>query len=182
MSQAGLYDDSATPLSDIETLTGDSGGAVGPNGSGNIDIKGVDSTTNNDNGITIVGTPGSNLLDVTLTNRATGAVTTTDATLTTIITLPMGATPSTFYILGNICCFNASNPASGAYSIAGGYRTDGATSVELGTEYHDTFEDPALSGVDVFLTSSGNDILVQVQGVGVLSINWNAVIEYRQVT
>ncbi len=58
MSQSGALsvDTSVVP---IETLTGNSGGAVGPNGSGNIDILG-----NNTSGINVVGTPASNLLTI----------------------------------------------------------------------------------------------------------------------
>lgn len=51
--------DSGTILPDIETLTGNSGGAVGPDASFNIDIQG-----DNTQGINIVGTPASNLLTV----------------------------------------------------------------------------------------------------------------------
>ncbi len=93
----------------------------------------------------------------------------------------MGATPGTVYVSGNVQAFNSSGPSSAAYSFSGGYRTDGATATELGTEFHDTFQDAALSASDIFLTTSGNNILVQVQGVGVLSINWNALLEYRMV-
>ena len=93
----------------------------------------------------------------------------------------MGASPGTFYVYGNIQCFDSSTPASAAYSFSGGYRTDGATATELGTEFHDTFQEAALTGSDIFLSTSGNDIIVQVQGVGVLSINWNMLLEYRKV-
>lgn len=116
-----------------------------------------------------------------MTNRQTGTVTTVNTTVTTIITFPMGATPGTFYVFGNIQAFNSSTPASAAYSFSGGYRTDGATGTELGTEFHDTFQDAALTASDIFLSTSGNNIIVQVQGVGVLSINWNAILEFRKV-
>ena len=58
MSQAGTYE-TGTSLMDVETLTGNSGGAVGADGAGNIDILG-DGTI-----ITVVGTPASNLLTIT---------------------------------------------------------------------------------------------------------------------
>jgi len=59
MSQAGILQDQTTALGDIETLTGNSGGAVGPDGAGNVDFVG-----DNTQGINIVGTPASNLLTV----------------------------------------------------------------------------------------------------------------------
>lgn len=137
-------------------------------------------SSDNDNGIQTDGSSGSNTLTIQLTNRMTGVVTTTDATLTTIITLPLGATPGSFYVWGCINAFNSSSPGGGAYSFSGGYRTDGATATELGTEFHDTFEDASLTGVDIFLNTTANNVLVQVQGIG-LSINWNALLEYRKV-
>ena len=57
MSQSGKYDTS-TILADIETLTGNAGGAVGPDVAGNVDIVGAD-------GVVVTGTPASNLLTIT---------------------------------------------------------------------------------------------------------------------
>lgn len=147
-----------------------------------LDVFGSDTSTNNDNGLQTDGSSGSNILTVQLTNRQTGTVTTTNATLTTIITFSLGATPGTFYLFGNIQAFNSSGPAGGAYSFSGGYRTDGATATEIATEFHDQFEDVALVTTDIFLNTSGNNVLVQVQGVAATTINWNSIIEFRKVT
>ncbi len=69
MSQAGALGDGGTVLPDIETLTGNAGGAVGPDGAFNIDILGE-----NAQGINIVGTPGSNLLTVSGINSTTAQI------------------------------------------------------------------------------------------------------------
>lgn len=69
MSQAGILQDQTTSLADIETLTGNSGGAVGPNGAGNVDVVG-----DNTQGINIVGTPASNLLTVSGINATTSQI------------------------------------------------------------------------------------------------------------
>lgn len=53
MSQSGNVGGGGSVLPDIETLTGDSGGAVGPDAAFNVDLLGG-------TGITTVGTPGSN--------------------------------------------------------------------------------------------------------------------------
>ncbi len=59
MSQAGSFAISSLPPGTIvETLTGNSGGAVGPDGSNNINVVG-DGTT-----IDVVGTPGTNTLTI----------------------------------------------------------------------------------------------------------------------
>lgn len=148
-------------------------------------LNGIDSVTNNDNGIFsqggIVGTGVQNEVDVVLSNRQTGTVTTNDATLTTIQTFSLGATPGTYYIFGNVQAFNSSTPSGGGFSFSGGYLTDGAAGTELGTEYHDDFKSLALITADIFLSVSGNNVLVQCQGVAGLSINWNSVLEYRRV-
>ena len=141
----------------------------------------TDQTASNfDEGITDTGS--GNTVTHFLTNRQTGTVTTADATITTILTFPLGAVAGTFYIYGNIQAFNASTPSSAAYSFSAGYRTDGATATELGTEFHDTFQDAALTTSDIFLSASGNNVLVRVQGVVGLSINWNCLLEYRMVS
>ena len=94
----------------------------------------------------------------------------------------MGATPGTFIVEGNVVAFNSSTPSSGVFTYIGGYRTDGATATELGVEFHDDFKDVAMTNSDIFLNVSGNNILVQVQGEAALTINWNALLTFRQVT
>lgn len=66
MSQGGILSDSGTILPDVETLTGNSGGAVGPTG-GNINTLGTGS-------ITIAGNPGTSTLTTQLTGLTNHAV------------------------------------------------------------------------------------------------------------
>lgn len=56
MSQSGTFDN-GTSSPDVETLTGNSGGAVGPDASFNINVVGA-------GGVAVVGTPGSNTLTI----------------------------------------------------------------------------------------------------------------------
>ena len=58
MSQQGILKDQSSAASDIEKLTGDSGGAVGPDAAFNVNILG-----NPD--IDVVGNPGTNSLQLT---------------------------------------------------------------------------------------------------------------------
>lgn len=180
MSQAGQINSASGPVPPTvpTTFQTDNGNAVP---AANIIIFVTNDTVQNfDNGITNTGS--GNTVTHFITNRATGTVTTADATLTTIITFPLTGSAGTYYVYGNVQAFNASGPASGAYSYSGGYRTDGATTAtELGIEFHDEFEDPTLVSSDIFLNVSGNNVLLQVQGVAATSINWNALLEYRRV-
>ncbi len=59
MSQGGALGTKGNGGTPIETLSGNSGGAVGPDGASNIDLLG-----NNITGLNIVGTPASNLLTI----------------------------------------------------------------------------------------------------------------------
>ncbi len=178
MSQAGIINTSTGPVPPAvpTSFVTDSGTAVPALNILNLITN--DTVANNDNGITDTGS--GNTVTILLTNRQTGTVTTTDATLTTIQSVALGATPGIFYVYGNVQGFNSSTPAGGSYAFSGGYRTDGATATELGVELHDEFEDPALVTADIFLSTSGNNILLQVQGVAGLSINWNSLLEYRR--
>lgn len=181
MSQAGIISTSSGPVppdvpTTIHTPDGD---AVPENNI--INFLAADTTTNFDNGITITGAAD----DVTyfLTNRGTGTVTTADGSLTTLITLPLTASPGTVYVWGNVQAFAAATPASGSYNFSGCFRTTGAAATEIGTNYADIFEDVSfnLAGVDIFLSGSGNNAVLSVQGIAATSINWNGLIEYRQV-
>lgn len=146
-----------------------------------LNVVGGQTTANNDNGIRTDGSSGSNTLTVQLTNRATGTVTTNDATVTTISTFALGATPGVYYFEGNVQAFNSTIPAGGTYAFSIGFRTDGATATELGSEFHDIFEDPAFATADIFATTSGNNAVFQVQGVAATTINWNTEYFYRKV-
>jgi hypothetical protein len=73
VSQSGVLSVATGGGSVVETLTGNSGGAVGPDGSFNINVLG-----NNSSGINIVGNPGTNTLTVT----AFQATTTQEGTIT----------------------------------------------------------------------------------------------------
>lgn len=187
MSQAGIISTTLGPEPpDVPTSFVTQNGTAVP-AANILIVNALDSTENVDNGIItkggVVGTGTANEVDVVITNRATGTVSTTDATITTILTLPLGATPGVFYVYGNVQAFNVSTPAGAGYSFTGAFRTTGAgTAVELGTEYHDTFQEPVLTASDIFASVSGNNFILQIQGVVGLSINWNSLLEYRFVS
>jgi len=142
---------------------------------------GGQTTANNDNGIRTDGSSGGNTLTIQLTNRQTATVTTVDATLTTIMTFAMAPVAGTYYVTGSVEAFTLTGPAGAAYSFSGGYLTNGVTATELGTEFHDTFQSVSFEPADIFLSASGNNVIVSVQGLAGTTIDWNAFLEYRQV-
>jgi hypothetical protein len=75
MSQSGILTTSGGGSGDVSTLTGNAGGAVGPNGAGNINIVGTGS-------VTITGSPGTNTLTVSISGSGlTWNVQTTNTTM-----------------------------------------------------------------------------------------------------
>ncbi len=147
-----------------------------------LNVLGGQTLTDNNLGLQTDGSSGGNTVTVQLTNRSTAVTITTDATPTTLLTLVLPATPGAYYVYGNVQAFTSTGPAGGGYSFSGGYLTDGATATELGTEYHDTFQSASLITSDIALSASGNNAILTVTGVVGLTIDWNALMEFRSVS
>lgn len=147
-----------------------------------LNVLGGQTATDNNLGLQTDGSSGGNILRVQLTNRMTAVQITTDDAPTPIITFSLPAVAGTYYVWGNVQAFTSTGPAGAAYSYSGGYLTDGATATELGTEFHDLFESFALAAADVTLTVSGNDVILSVIGIVGLTIDWNALLEFRSIS
>jgi len=181
MSQAGIINVSGGGGggSPVETLTGDTGGAVPPTAN-NINILGGTVTSNNNNGILVAGNPGTSTLTVELTNRITGSVTTSNATPTTLATFSLGATPAVFTFDIEIACFNTTDINGDGYSIFATARTTGAAANLCGTPDKVVNEEVA-DTADANLVVSGNNVIVQVTGIAGKTHNWRVVATYVQV-
>ena len=175
MSQAGFYNDSPTPLPDIETLTGNSGGPVGPDGAGNIDVLGVDATINNVNGITTIGTPASNLLEVTLTNRLQGTASVTGAVTGDIITFDLGASAAVYRFTFVVSGRDTTSGDGVGYTVDASARTDGAAATTIATPFIDADEDASLSAALITVVASGNNVILRSTGVAGQTIDYSAV-------
>ncbi len=147
-----------------------------------LNVLGGQTATDNNLGLQTDGSSGGNILTVQLTNRMTAVTITTDATPTTIITFALPAVSGTYYVWGNVQAFTNTGPAGGGYSYSGGYLTNGVAATELGTEFHDLFESASLSASDITLSVSGNNVILAVTGVAGLTIDWNALLEFRSIS
>src|SRR5207237_1315779 len=145
-------------------------------------VNGGETNVNNDNGIRVIANPnGSNNMVIQLTNRLTGAVTTTDATPTTIISVSLGAVPGTYYVSGDIVAYDLTDAAGASYSFSAAALTDGAVSTEIGSEMKDTFEQVAMTAADFTFGVTGNTAFLSVIGIAGKVIDWSALKTYRFV-
>lgn len=147
-------------------------------------VNGFDSTENNDNGIItkggVVGTGTANEVDVVITNRITGSVTTTDATPTTIASFSLGVTAAVFTFDIQIASFNATDVNGDGYSIFGSARTDGAIASLCGTPDKVVNEEVA-DTADANMVVSGNNVIIQATGIAGKTHRWKVVANYVQV-
>lgn len=98
MSQMFIRDNSSSGA-DIETVTGDSGGAVGPDGSFNLNVRGS-------GGVTVTGNPGTNTLTISVSGTG----------LTWNVLVPSSATmvSNNGYITTNTSLTSLALPATSA--------------------------------------------------------------------
>jgi hypothetical protein len=178
MSQAGIISISGGTPAVPEQFTTDSGIAVPV--ANNLNIFGIDSIANNDNGISTSGSGAT--VNIILTNRSTGTVTTANATPTTALTFALGATPGVYFFEGNVVAFDTTDTAGGAYSFVSGFRTTGAAATEISTEFKDVFEEAAMATADFSIAASANNFVLTVTGIAAKTIDWNVYLTYRFVS
>ncbi len=140
-----------------------------------LNVNALDSIENNSNGILTRANPNlSNNLEVIITNRLQGVVTTTDATPTPIITF----TPTvigTYVIEARTSAYNTTSSLGAGYSMFAGVRFDGVNSNLCGTPDKIVNEEGAMSSANCTITVSGANILINGVGYVAQTINWSAV-------
>lgn len=159
----------------VFTLTGNSGGAVSPDGSGNINTLGG-------SGITIVGTPLSNTLTANLNSYSNLTTTTTNATPDTSMTIALGAVAGVYTFDVNVSAFNATDVAGAGYSIFATVRTDGASATLVGTPDKIVNEETAMINANADVTVNANTAVISVTGIAAKTIRWRAISFYTFVS
>lgn len=151
-----------------------------------IIFHGTDSNINNDNGIIVnggvVGTGTINEVDIVLTNRITGAVTTTDATPTTLASLSLGGTPGVYLVQGDLTAYDITDSAGASYTFIGAAVTNGIAATEIAVENKNVFEQAAMMSSDFNLGVTGNTAFIEVIGIAGKTIHWSALFTYRFVS
>ncbi len=152
-------------------------------------IDAYDTSENNDNGIETKGgvaggnPPGTGLaneVDIYLTNRVTGQITTSDSTLTTLISFPL-AVNTVYSMSGTVTARSTATGEGASFEFLTSIRRSAGVAIEIGSEYPTEFVDATLATSDIFVIVSGNNMILQCQGVALTTINWDGFFTYRQV-
>jgi len=141
-------------------------------------VNGLDSTENNDNGIItkggVAGTGTSNEVDIVLTNRLQGSVTTVGAASGDIITF-VPTVVGTYSLEYRAAAYNTTSVLGAGYSMFGAIRFDGVNSNICDTFDEIVNEEGAMSGVDIAVVVSGASVILRSTGYLGQTINWSAV-------
>lgn len=193
MSQAGHLNISATP-SVATKYTTDMGDAV-PVGN-ELDVKAVQTDENSNNGIqTRGGVAGTgktaNDLEVQLTNRVSGKVTTENDTFTAVVAFNNidDTQNDTYMIEYRVAATSISGApvTSGAvFKVDAGVVIDGAatTLTLLGVDTSNNFKDAVMATTDVRVDIIGTAVVLSVKGLPAVDadVNWSAVGTYTRVS
>jgi len=211
MSQQQFFGDSGSPsFSGIETVTGNTGGAVpgqgvpvnlnlvgdtaqgvsvnGDAGTSTETITVQNSTAAATSGAALKGVASFNSADftdvsgfVSAANSMTGTATTVGAVVATTITLPLGATPACYQIHSDTVGFAPAGPYGESVSEILTVRTDGATATIIDApDFFSNIESPLVPAL-FFTTVSGNNVIVQVLGSPGNTVNWFSKLTYIKV-
>lgn len=197
MSQAGILNiESGDMPSDVPTtFTADQGSATPSN---NILIVSADDVTeNNVNGIVAKAGAGqtggdgnplaSNEVQIQLTNRVEGTVTTTDDSGDILISFAVDTSDNNVYTFDlDISAVSIVSGATegAAFKLWAGVLTDGTavTASLLGVDTSANFKTAAMSGVDVSATVVGSALNILVTGLASDDVFWRGTGYYTQVT
>ena len=176
--------DGSLPSNVATTYTSDSGNSATP--AAHILIVSANDTTSNDtDGLrTIAGVAdglAANEIQVQITNRVQGTVTTSGAVSSNISLIdfssaPFSGVPGVYTFEIKVAAFDAATPGAGSYILQGGIITDGTTPTIIDGNFDKIVHETAgIEGADAIAAVSGNILVIQVTGVALLDINWGLV-------
>lgn len=170
MSQAGKIIIRSPIPGEVITLTGNSGGAVGPDGGGNINVVG-DGTT-----VTVAGNPGTNTLTISAFGRVATAQTVDGSTIT-LDTIPV---VNNSVSLIN-CQVIGAYPAADVAAIGGDFSVlaiNNAGTVSLANNAVVPIVEiqSPLTTSSITLDANGSNVRIRVTGEGTpnTNVNWKS--------
>lgn len=175
MSQAGTIGSSSgtLPPTVATSYVLDDGTSIP---SANIEnVNFVSSTENNTNGFLTRANPNlSNNMQLVVTNRVHGSVTTTSTGTGDIITF-IPTVIGTYSIEYRTAAYNTTSSLGAGYSMFGAIRFNGTTSTVCDTFDEIVNEEGAMSGVDISVLTSGANVILRATGYLAQTINWSSV-------
>lgn len=167
MSQIAMIASPGTIKPDIETLTGDLGGAVSPDAALNLNLL-------TGNGLTSTGNPATNTITFSIDGLTLGTAQTIGAVTADVLTIPLGITPTNFIFTCNIAGYEAAGSFGCSYFVIGSVKTNGIAATIIPDPDYTVSEDLALAAADIDMLAVGNSVVFRVTGVAGLTINWKA--------
>lgn len=165
MSQAGLLNSSGTPVVPTTYVT-DSGNASPVGNILNVVTPG--------GGTESITTSGAgNTITISLPNNFVGTGNTIGAVTDDVVTIPLGAVAGTYTFDIKAAGFEAAGPRAVGYTLVGAVRTDGAAATLIPGQTLDEFEEDAtIDPATVNIVVAGNNAIIRVTGVALLTIDW----------
>lgn len=162
--------ESGTILPSIETITGDVGGPVGPDGAGNINLVG-------DTNILVDGNPATNTLTISLVDTYNVTVTTNDVTPTILFTHTVDEGEAVIVTADIIAAKADYSAAIGGTIFVVGRRPVGDPNVTLvPVPQVNSVEDSATGDPEFDGSVAGDQILILVAGEAGITYNWKGVV------
>jgi len=177
MSQLLSTSSAIAPGSAVIEITGNTGGAVPPDGVGNINIVGaVDSF------VTVTGDPGTNTLEISLLNQLVAVVQTTDATplIVTALDFPLTvgrAVNISYEIVAAVSDY--SQMYAGTLGQSASRDTGGVSTLQPG--FFNNFIEGIAGLPSTTCVLVGNTVRFQVTGVAATTINWKIVLQFLSI-
>lgn len=159
------------PAGFIATETGNTGGAVGPDGAMNLNVVG------DGNFITVTGTPGTNTLTISPVNITYITAQTLDAVPLTVYTLGITVNEALRLRVSSIAAYSTFADALSEEAEVLAVRGAGAAVIsDTVGERLRTIN--VTDGAGVNFALSGNSIIIQLTGVAATTINWKLYVDY----
>lgn len=179
MSQAGVNNTSISPPAvPLQFTTDVNSPAIAV--ANNLNILGDETSDYNISGIQTDGGSGSDTVTVQLTNRISGGGSTTDGSTFDAVTFTLPASEGVYVFEILVAAYDQTTPSGGGWSLFGAVFTDGVTATLCDTVDKVVNAQVALNDADATLSTSGNDVIVQVTGVVGLDITWSAYGTYNR--